>query len=281
MSNPNAEQLAYWNGSGGLHWTRRQDLQDALLAPLSRLALDGAKAMPGEQVIDVGCGCGESSIDLAKRVAPGGHVYGIDISVPMLTRARERIPDGAPLTFIEADAATFEFQPGSVDLLFSRFGVMFFADPAAAFANMRKAMKPGGRVLFVCWRDPRENPWLMMPLNAAYKHIPRLPPVAPGSPGPFGFSDEIFVQRILTDAGFTNIRHDPADLLLDIAIGKGLEAAVQTALEMGPTSRALLGQPPELYASVASSIRETLSPYQNGETVPLQAAAWIVSAKAS
>ena len=159
---------------------------------------------------------------------------------------------------------------------------MFFADPALSFANMRKALQPSGRLAFACWREPRENPWMMAPLQAVYKHVPKLPPQGPEDPGPFAFASEERVHRILGEAGFTGIAMEACPLSLDVAIGRGLDAAVQGALEIGPASRALEGQPPELARPLPThSIREALAPFAKGDTVLLPASIWIVTAKAS
>jgi ubiquinone/menaquinone biosynthesis C-methylase UbiE len=172
----NADQIAYWNGPGGQRWTDRQQAQDVMLAPVSDILIDRAKAKAGERIVDVGCGCGATSVALAQRVGPAGHVLGIDISAPMLARARQIQPAGLPVDFVLGDATVYPFDPASVDLLFSRFGVMFFADPVLSFANMRRAMRPTGRLAFACWREPRENPWMMTPLQAVYKHVPQNAP---------------------------------------------------------------------------------------------------------
>ena len=242
----NADQIAYWNGPAGQRWAERQAAQDILLEPVAELLIDRAKPKPGERVIDVGCGSGATTIALAQKVAPSGHVLGVDISGPMLERARQSAPKDLPVDFALADATVYPFDPASFDLLASRFGVMFFADPALSFANMRKALRPSGRLAFACWREPRENPWFMAPLQAVYKHVPKLPPQGPEDPGPFAFASEERVHRILGEAGFTGIAMEPCPLSLDVAIGRGLEAAVQGALEIGPASRALEGQPAEI-----------------------------------
>ncbi len=202
----NADQIAYWNGPGGQHWTDRQQTQDVLLAPISDILIDRAGPNVGERVIDVGCGCGATTIALAQKVGPTGHVFGIDISAPMLVRARQVAPAGLPVDFVLADATVYPFDPASADLLVSRFGVMFFAEPALSFANMRKALPASGRLTFACWREPRDNPWLMAPLQAAYKHVPKLPQLGPEDPGPFSFAVEQRVHRILGEAGFSASR---------------------------------------------------------------------------
>jgi SAM-dependent methyltransferase len=277
----NADQIAYWNGPGGQHWTDRQQYQDVLLAPISDILIDRARAKAGERIIDVGCGCGATTIALAQKVGPTGHVFGVDISAPMLARARQVAPPGLPVDFVLADATVYPFGPASSDLLVSRFGVMFFAEPALSFANMRKALRPAGRLTFACWREPRDNPWLLAPLQAAYKHVPKLPQLGPEDPGPFSFAAEQRVHRILGEAGFTRVTMEPCNLSLDVAVGRGLDAAVESALEIGPASRALEGQPSHLRAAATKSIREALAPFAKGNMVPLAASIWIVTASAA
>jgi SAM-dependent methyltransferase len=275
----NAAEIAYWNGVGGARWVDRQSLHDALLAPIGEVLLSRAAARTGERVLDIGCGCGATAIALARRVAPTGRVLGVDVSAPMLERARQRAPADLPLDFALADATTYMFARGRADLLCSRFGVMFFADPVSSFANVRSGLRDGARIVFACWREPRENPWLMVPLQEAYRHVPRLPEVGPEEPGPFSFAAEQRVRGILERAGFTAIDLEPVALALDLACNGGLEAAVDTAVGIGPTARALEGQPPALQAAAAASIRGALQRYQVAATVPLQSALWIVTAE--
>jgi len=277
----NADQIAYWNGPGGQRWADRQQAQDILLKPIADTLIDRAKPKAGERIIDVGCGSGATSIAFAQQVGSSGHVFGIDISGPMLARARASAPKELPVVFALADATVYPFDPASFDLLASRFGVMFFAEPSRSFANMRKALRPSGRLAFACWREPRENPFFMAPLQAVYKHVPKMPQQGPEDPGPFSFASEARVHRILGEAGFTGIAMEPHNLALDVAIGRGLDAAVQSALEIGPASRALEGHPADVRAAATNSIREVLSTFAKGETVPLPASIWIVTARAS
>jgi len=277
----NADQIAYWNGPGGQRWANRQQAQDVVLAPIADLLIDRARPKAGERVIDVGCGSGATTIAFARKVAPSGHAFGVDISGPMLARARESAPKELPVEFALADATVYPFDPHSFDLLASRFGVMFFADPALSFSNMQRALRPSGRLAFACWREPRENPFFMAPLQAVYKHVPKLPQQGPEDPGPFAFASEARVHRILGEAGFTGIEMEPCNLALDVAIGRGLDAAVQGALEIGPASRALEGHPEDVRAAATKSIREALTAFAKGQTVPLPASIWIVTARAS
>jgi SAM-dependent methyltransferase len=277
----NADQIAYWNGPGGQRWADRQALQDILLRPVADVLISRAKPKAGERVLDVGCGSGATTIAFAREVAPSGHAFGVDVSGPMLARAKAGAPKNLPIDFALADATVYPFDPASFDLLASRFGVMFFADPALSFTNLRKALRPSGRLAFICWREPKENPFFMAPLQAVYKHVPKLPPQGPEDPGPFAFASEARVHRILGAAGFTGIEMEPHNLALDVAIGRGLEAAVQGAFEIGPASRALEGHPPETRAAATNSVREALTPFVKGDTVPLPASIWIVTALAS
>src|SRR3954453_23275875 len=236
----NADQIAYWNGPAGQHWVDRQKTQDVVLAPISEILIERANAKAGERIVDVGCGCGVTSLALAQKVGPTGYILGVDISAAMLNRARQIAPPGLPIHFALADATVYPFEHADFDLVVSRFGVMFFAEPALSFANLHRALRPSGRVAFACWREPRENPFFMVPLQAAYKHVPKLPQQGPEDPGPFAFASEERVRRILANAGLGGIAMEPFPL--DAAIGHGVDGAVQGSLEIGPVSRALEGQ---------------------------------------
>jgi ubiquinone/menaquinone biosynthesis C-methylase UbiE len=274
----NADQVAYWNGPGGRRWADRDALQESLFAPVTRALLDRARLSSGERVIDVGCGCGATTLEIAALVGPSGRALGLDVSELMLAQARERAPAGAAVDFLLADATTHPFAPRWANLLFSRFGVMFFADPALAFANLRTGLARGGRLTFACWREAKLNPWQMVALKAACKHVPRLPELGPEDPGPFSFANPERVQGILAKAGFANIVLTPIDLELDIADGGGLAAALAISLQIGSASRALDGQPDDLRAAAAQEIRAALAQHQRGDSVPLGAAIWIVEA---
>jgi ubiquinone/menaquinone biosynthesis C-methylase UbiE len=277
----NADQATYWNGPGGRRWIDRQVMQDALLAPVAERLIAAARPLPGERAIDIGCGCGATTLDVAAMTGPSGRALGLDISEPMILRARERAAElGSTAQFAVADATIHDFTSERADLLQSRFGVMFFADPASSFANMRKGLKADGRLVFACWREARLNPWLTVPLRAATKHAPRLPELGPEDPGPFSFADETRVRRILGEAGFSDVTLTPEDLQLDTAVGLGLDNALISAMEIGPAARALMDQPPEIRAAARAEIRAALEPYVRGANVWLDAAIWIVRARA-
>jgi SAM-dependent methyltransferase len=277
----NADQIAYWNGPGGQRWASRQQAQDILLAPVAEILIDRARPQSGERIIDVGCGSGATAIAFAQRVGRSGHVLGVDVSGPMLEQARSSAPKDAPVEFVQADATVYPFVAESIDLVASRFGVMFFADPAVSFANLRKALRRSGRLAFACWREPHDNPWMMTALQAVYRHVPKLPQQGPEDPGPYSFASEARVTRILGEAGFVGLAMERCDLSLDIAIGQGLDAAVTSALGIGPASRALEGAPADVRAAATRSVRDALAPLLKGDTIPLAASIWIVTARAS
>ena len=278
LDEKNADQSASWNGGSGRVWTERQAFMDRLLAPVSEALFASLDIKLGMRAIDIGCGTGGTTLELARRVGPGGHVLGLDISAPMLARARERTPAGTPVDFIEADATIHPFPPADADLLFSRFGVMFFAEPALAFANMRKGLKPGGRVVFACWREPRDNPYFTLALDAGRTVLPPQPPIDTDVPGPFAFADGRKVERILGGAGFTAIVLRPVDVMFDEGAGGGLAAAVESALQIGPASRALQGQPEAVRAVAAAAIKTALAAHETADGVMVEGKIWIVTA---
>ena len=208
----NAAQIEYWNTTAGETWAQFQEALDRQVEPLGLAAMDVLCPGEGEHIIDIGCGCGQTSLALAARVRPTGSVVGVDISEPMLDVALRR-PRSADLqvAFRKLDAQTGDIGHGLFDAAFSRFGVMFFSDPVAAFANIRASLKPDGRLAFVCWRPLNENPWMQAPLQAA---LPLLPPVAPPdptAPGPFAFADPSRVRSILADSGYGSMTINPFD----------------------------------------------------------------------
>ncbi len=277
-SGPNAEQITYWNEQGGPRWVKLQEALDQQLASFGRVVMDRLEIASGERVLDIGCGCGETSLELGRRVGAKGSVLGIDISTVMLERARARGAGVANVEFLVADAQTHAFAPASFAALFSRFGVMFFKDPRAAFTNLARALAPGGRLGFHCWKSLPENPWMTVPLFAALQHVPPPTPPPPDAPGPFAFADADRVRGILADAGLDAIefesRGDP------IGVGSGsLDDATDFALQMGPASIAIREATPETIAKVRASVREALGPYMTSDGVRLDTSSWVVTAR--
>ncbi|MBV8450333.1 MAG: class I SAM-dependent methyltransferase [Hyphomicrobiales bacterium] len=274
----NAAQIEHWNGPAGETWVKLQTRLDAQLAPLGHLAMDGAGLRPGESVLDVGCGTGATTLELSRRVSPNGKVVGIDISRPMLSFARQRLEAaGFPQTrFEEGDAQTRRLSEGGFDLVFSRFGVMFFADPVAAFKNLRAALNERGRLSFVCWRRVADNPWVAVPMAAAFQHIPQPPPSPPGGPGEFSFAERERVHDILARAGFKDITIEAKDMLVG---GASLDVTVDTTLAMGPIAAALREADPVKREPVAHALRQAFAPYENADGVRLGAGVWLARAR--
>ncbi|WP_374524183.1 class I SAM-dependent methyltransferase [Sphingopyxis sp.] len=283
MTESSTYQVADWNGRSGEQWVANQVRLDAMLAAFGDAAIAAAAPGEGEQILDVGCGAGATSRALAARAGPRGHVLGVDISAPLIDRAREAAPAGAPLAFELADAGTAALPERALDLLFSRFGVMFFDEPAAAFAHMRRSLKAGGRLAFVCWRSAAENDWVRLPMTAVRDLIPLPPPPDPEAPGPFSFGDGERVARILTDAGFAGISVTPFDHPVPFGHGETREAAIDNAVEMafqvGPLARLLAEQPDEIRAQAAAAVRRAFAAKPGERSVMIDGAAWIVTAR--
>jgi len=282
IEGPNAAQAEGWNNAVGASWAGFHEQIDRQIAPLGRAAMATAGLKPGMAVLDVGCGCGETSFELARAVVPGGRVLAADISELLLGIAHEqaRAAHLTNLEFMRADAQAHAFPAGAFDAAFSRFGVMFFEDPTAAFANIRRAIKPGGRLAFVCWRAPQENPYLTAAMVAARDMLPPGPPPVPHAPGPFGLADGERTRKIIQDAGFSDVAVEALDQ--DIG-GEDLEASVAQALRMGPLGSALRESDADeaTRARVAAAVREAYRVHVNAAgVVRLPAAVWIVSARA-
>jgi SAM-dependent methyltransferase len=273
----NADQLAFWNGAGGHTWVARQEHTDITLAPVMEALLAFAAPRTGERVLDIGCGCGATTLEFARAVGPAGRVAALDISGPLLAvgQARAEAAGIANVDWRLADAATAALD--GFDLLTSAFGVMFFGDPVAAFAHMRRAANPGARMAFVCFRPLAENPWMEVPMNAVSRHLPPRPKPVPNAPGMFAFADPQRVSEVLTAAGWTPPRLDKLDLDLDIAAGRGLEGAVAQSSQIGVVNSWLRNQSAEVVAAAIASIREALTAHLDGASVRLPGAMWLVS----
>ena len=239
ITSPTNAQAEYWNSPAARAWAEQHERQDRALASLTTVALDLATPQPGERVLDIGCGSGTTVLALAARVGPRGHVLGADISEQSVARAGARIT-AAGLQHAEvilADVTTHPFVAGSFDLAFSRFGVMFFSNPTAAFANVHGAMHPAGRLALAVFRPASENPWPSAPLAAVRHLLPPVPPPAPDEPGMFSWGDPARVQRILKGAGFREVALTPVNLGYQLAGAGGAAEAAEFALLFGPLTR--------------------------------------------
>lgn len=283
MAEKNAYQITDWNGQSGERWVANQARLDAMVRVFGHAAIEAATPMPGERVLDVGCGAGASTLALAAHVGAGGQVLGVDISEALIGRARALAPQNTSALFQVADASNAELPEGAFDILFSRFGVMFFDDPTGAFAHMRRALRPGGRVAFVCWRSAAENDWVCLPMGAIKGILPPSAPPDPEAPGPFSFGDRARVARILTAAGFTDVAIAPFDASVPFGEAETRDAAIDDAvnmvLEVGPLSRALADQPDDIRTRASVAVRTAFAVLPRERSVMINGAAWIVMAR--
>ena len=279
-----AEQLEYWNGEAGERWAQQDEMMAGLLAPIAEALLDHAGVQDCRRAIDIGCGGGSQSLALARRLGADASVLGVDISAPLLRVARERAAstaqDVAALEFVEADAATHPFEQGAYDLLFSRFGVMFFADPVAAFTNLRSALGADGRVAFTCWQTLQDNPWIWLAVQAALRHVAPPEPTDPEAPGPFAFANPERLRGILEAAGFRDIAIADHPVTLRWRSADNLEDNVTGMIQMGPVSRLVMDQPEDVRRAVQASVVEVMGEFYDGEALNLPGATWFVTASA-
>jgi ubiquinone/menaquinone biosynthesis C-methylase UbiE len=277
-SSTNQTQIEFWNGPAAARWVTEQERLDRVLRAFDDLGQERAAARSGERVVDVGCGCGASTVRLAECVGANGHVLGVDVSERMLARARERTARFPWVELRLGDASEARFA-ADADLLYSRFGSMFFADPRAAFANLRTALRPGGRLCLVCWRAIEDNPWYLVPLRAAESIVAPLPHFEPGAPGPFAFADRDRLSQVLAQAGFRDVTIERHDVALALSTS-GLDEAVEYAVLAGPVARMTVDADASTVARVRSAIRDVLAPYARAERVELTSSVWLATARA-
>jgi SAM-dependent methyltransferase len=275
----NQEQIAHWNGLAGERWVQHQAAIDRALQPFGEAALDRLRCSPGERILDVGCGAGETVLAIARRLGASGSVVGVDASRPLLARARERAQALGNVSFIEADASSCEF-PSAFDAVFSRFGIMFFADPVLAFRNLRGTLERNGRLGFVCWQALADNAWCSIPLAAARQIVTEAPAApVPGAPGPFAFADPRHIRRVLSAAGFSQI--DVASFHAPVILSEeGLDAGIDFTLRIGPVARFIAEQSEQICQQVRQRLRSALASAATATTVTLDGAAWLVTARA-
>lgn len=237
---PNSDEARYWASPSGLSWIENEAELDTLMAPVTEAVYDMAGLAPGMRVLDIGCGTGAHSFAAARRAGTGGEVVAVDISPPLLARAKDRaasMTGGARVTFINADAQTVELPPREFDLATSRFGVMFFAEPATAFMNISRSIRRGGRMLFAAWAPVSVNPWWRIPGSVAGARLGTPPPSEPNAPGPMGLSDIGYVSGELSKAGFEDFRVTAVNVGLHHPAGAAAMAAL--SLRVGPAARAM------------------------------------------
>ena len=273
---PNEEQIEHWDGAGGEHWAAYAERYDAVLAPYADVVVERLAPQVGERVLDVGCGNGALALAVAPRV---GEVVGLDISGPMLDCARRRAVDAglANVTFEKGDAQVHPLPEGGFDAAMSRFGVMFFEDPAAAFANIGQGLRPGGRMVFAVWQRLFDNEWITAPMGAALAHVP-MPelPSDPFAPGPFSLAEPDRVRSVFTEAGLADVDVTAADM--QACYGATVEDAV-TFFQGTDMARTLMKEADEATVARAwEAVAEALQPYASDEGVLLWGRAWLLSA---
>jgi SAM-dependent methyltransferase len=273
----NTQMAAYWNGRPAAVWTREAERFDSLLAPFGDRLLTAAVLEPGERVLDVGCGNGAVSLEAARAVGSSGRVTGLDLSAPMLEVARRRTEEqGIDVDFVQGDAQVASFDQ-LFDVVVSRFGVMFFDDPEAAFANLAQATRPGGRMCFVCWQEMFANEWIAVPAMAMVGHVglPELP--EPGAPGPFALADPERTRDLLQSAGWLGVTIEEHKASMRMGSDPEDVVAFMLSDEMG--RRLVEGKDPEAVKAGTEATVETLRPYATSEGVVLGGASWLVTAR--
>lgn len=280
---PNAQQIEFWNGDAGVQWRERNKQMEVMLQPIGLEAIKRAKPHKGEKIIDIGCGCGGTTFDLAEAISGEGQVVGVDISEPMLVLANEKLaehtdPIRSNTSFLLADASQHEFSADSFDLIFSRFGIMFFDKPTEAFRNIRKGLSANGRLTALCWGPVAKNDWVLTPMLAIKPLLPPSPPMDPRAPGPFAFSDKDYTTGILQDAGFTDISFDLIQPSIKTGDGTTLDAAIKSIMEMGPLARSMAEADDALKQKIKDALVEVVADNFEDGYVSLKGACWIVSA---
>lgn len=270
----NTDQAAHWSEAGQA-WVKHSGPLDRFLDNVTPPLLEAAFPGPGGRVLDIGCGYGSTTLAMARNVGPDGRCVGVDISAPMLDLARRRAAGLTNVEFREADAQTADLGREAFDAVMSRFGVMFFANPDAAFANIRRAARPGGRLAFVAWRSPLENAFFAAPALAAAALMPTVPAPDPEAPGQFAFADAGKVRGILERSGWADIVVDA----LDAPVAISQDDAMELLLGVGPAGAAIRADP-TLKPKLTDAVNRALEPYREGDRLKVTAACWLVTARA-
>ena len=274
----NQEQREFWSDIKGDLWVTLQPRIDTMLATFGDKALDTLNPQSGERILEIGCGTGTTTLALGERVGASGEILAADLSRPMLNKAIERANLCAEhsITFVEADAQVHNFPTAAFDAVYSRFGVMFFDSPVAAFRNIRKAVRPGGRMAYVCWADRKANPWIRIPAGAAKAFLDLPAPPPDDAPGQFSMENEHRVQQILHDAGWSDIGLER--FTVDGSIGSNAADAASFITKMGPMSEPFALADSDTQNKTLQVIEKALTPYSNDSGVTLGFSTWIVSA---
>ena len=274
---PNAQQAQYWNEVAGPKWVALDEAINSQIEPIGIEAMERIGVQSGDCVLDVGCGCGHTTHELGRRVGDTGRVLGMDLSEPMLERARSA--DVKNVEFRAADVQREDLGEDVYDRIFSRFGVMFFADPAEAFANLRRALGPTGRLVFVCWQEIGKNPWMAVPGAAVASLVEMPPPASPHAPGPFAFADAERVRGILEGAGFSRVEYEGLERSLTIGRGMSRDELVNFSLQMGPAGAAMREADESLRGRLRVAVDEAIEPYLAGGGLEMESATWIFTAE--
>jgi SAM-dependent methyltransferase len=277
----NEAQIRYWNEDGGPTWVAHEARQDIMLEPFDKVLLAAAAPQPGEHALDVGCGFGTTTLELARAVGERGRVMALDVSESMMARVRSRAAAEEITNVITriGDAQTEVLPGGHFDLAVSRYGVMFFDDPVAAFGNIRESLRPAGRLVFVCWQPLPVNEFMAAPLAAMRAVIG--PVSAPaGVPGPFAFSDPELVRQILGDAGYQSVVVTGVERPIVMGGGESIDAVVTHGTESGPARRALAEATPEERARARDLVRAMIAARPAADRLTFMGASWLVTARA-
>jgi SAM-dependent methyltransferase len=283
VSPDNEAQRSYWNEPGGNAWTAWQERMDLQLAPFGLAAVEAIVPLHGERVLDIGCGCGDTTLQVAELVGPSGSATGVDISSTMLARARERATQSgvANAHFVEADAqvATVGDLGGPFDAVVSRFGVMFFADPGAAFANIASLVRPGGRLGFVCWQPPDMNGWMSDLAREVATLFPPQPPLDPHAPGPFAFADPVRTHEIVRSGGWADVSVTACVRPMRVFGTDDFEVAVEGSLTIGGAARLLVDATADQRFAARAIAERVMRSRWGDDGAVVDGACWIVTAQ--
>lgn len=277
QARPNESQVQLWNGAAGDTWVDAQEMLDSMYQPFNDRLVQEVVRRSARRVLDLGCGTGSTTLDIARHLAEGGRCTGVDISRPMLELARRRaVAEGLEADFVMADAQVHDFAPGSVDMIVSRFGAMFFDNPVSAFANLRRAATDNASMALAVWRSAADNPFMTVAERAAARLLPAMPVRSLDGPGQFAFADPERTRRMLEDGGWRHVQFAP----LDVECAFPAQALDYYLAKLGPVGVALRDADDAARGKVIAAVRGAMLPYVSGDQVIYNAACWLISASA-